>query len=192
MNDISIIEAPADCETVTDIVVTDNAENQATVSWTASATANQGYLVVGYFEEADPMGNSTEFSESVGSGITTVATVDVMGLTADTSYDVYVISLCDSGNSAMSDTVNFVTADLGVNGKDLTKISFFPNPVKDELTITAGKSIDNIIVYNLLGQTVLKVQPSGTSVVVDMSALPTGIYVLKANVADAVSAFKVI
>lgn len=188
VDDINIIEVAA-CEAPTDIAVTDVTENGATVTWTASSTEAEGYTVDVYLEGADPNTATPEVTETVATGITTV---DITGLDADTSYDVYVTTLCDNGNTAMSGAVNFVTMELGINGNGLTQISYFPNPVKDELTITAGKTIDNVTVYNLLGQTVLTVQPKGTNAVVDMSALPTGTYVLKANVADAVSTFKVL
>ena len=177
------------CDAPTDVEVSDITVDGATISWTASATETGGYTVDVYLEGADPNTATPEVTEIVATGITTV---DVTGLDQDTSYDVYVTTICDGGNTAMSSAVNFVTLDLGINSSALTAVNYYPNPVKEELTLTAGKSIDVITVFNLLGQTVLEVQPNASSATINMSALPTGTYVLKASISDAVSTFKVV
>lgn len=185
LDDIMIDVSEDACDAPTDVVVNDISETTATVTWTASTTATEGYDVEVYLE-----GSSTlEFTEHVATGITTA---NITGLLADTSYDVYVISNCGDDMYAASDVVSFTTIDLGVNSNDLTKISYFPNPVKDQLTITAAGNVETVTVTNLLGQTVMQVQPRSTNVVLDMSALPVGTYILKANVDSAISTFKVI
>ncbi len=186
---IEVSTSPAGCDPVTDVTVTDIAENSATVSWTGTSTATGGYIVMGYLEGADPTVAPMEFTQVVGAG---VSTVGVTGLEADTSYDVYVLSICGT-DSTMSDVITFTTDQTaGVNGNEISNINYFPNPVNDNLTITAAHSIDNITVFNLLGQTVMQAQPRSMNVVLDLSSLPTGTYVLKANAADSVSTFKVV
>lgn len=191
VDDIMIVEATTeDCEAPTDVTVTDITENGATVTWTASATATEGYEVNVYLEGVDPQTGTAEFTETVGAG---VATVTVTGLMDDTSYDAYVTSLCAGDNSAMSDAVNFVTEQtVGIADHNLAKVNYYPNPVKDQLTITAAKTIENVTVYNLLGQAVYQVQPKSIEVTLDLSSLPTGSYVVKAGVLNAVSTFKVV
>lgn len=183
------VQFAAECDAVTGVEITDVTSTSVTVSWTESATATEGYEVNVFLQGADPSTDTPEASATVAAGITT-ATVE--GLTADTLYDVYVTSDCGNGNVTMSQGVSFDTIDLGVSGNDYTQINYFPNPVKDQLTITAANSIENVTVYNLLGQRILEVQPNGLEVVLDMQSLPTGTYVLRANVANSVSTFKVI
>ena len=93
----------------------------------------------------------------------------------------------------MSDVVSFTTDQtVGINGNEISQISYFPNPVKENLTITAAKPIDNVTVYSLLGQMVMQLQPRNMDVVLDMSSLSTGTYIFKVNAADSVSIFKVV
>jgi len=59
---------------------------------------------------------------------------------------------------------------------------FYPNPVQDKLNIRSQKTIDNISIYNMLGQEVLRSAPNSKSDEIDMSALRTGAYFVKISV----------
>ncbi len=188
IDDIHIRHA-ADCDAVTNVEVTNFTENMATVSWAESVTATDGYVVDVYLEGVNPYDADPVASETVAAGITTTT---VSGLIEDVFYDVYVTSNCGDGNVIMSEGVRFSTNVLSLNNNDYSQIKYFPNPVKENLTITADKSIDNVIVYNLLGQKVIQIQPRSMNVVIDFSSLPTGTYILKANSEDNLSTFKVL
>ncbi len=58
-------------------------------------------------------------------------------------------------------------------------ISYFPNPVTDFLTVNAPENIDEIRVFNLLGQQVLFERPEYTQSQLDLSALKPGAYFVK-------------
>lgn len=190
VDDINIVEVAApDCDPATDVTVTDITNDGATISWTASATATEGYEVKVFLEGANPDTDTPVTSETVSAGTTTV---QVTGLDTDTSYDVYVISNCGDGNTAMSEMVNFTTNTVGIEDNKLPKVSYFPNPVKNQLILTADRVIEGVAVYNLLGQEVLNAQPKGMKAELDMSILSTGTYVLKVNVGDAISTFKIV
>lgn len=188
LDDININYA-AECIAAEDVEVTNISDTSVTVTWTANPTATDGYTVDVFLEGADPNTDTPVASVSVGAGVNN-ATVN--GLTPDTSYDVYVTSDCGDGNITMGGGLNFSTSTVGVADNDLTQINYFPNPVKEELTITSANSIESVTVYNLLGQAVMKVEPRNLTVVLNMSTLPTGTYVLKATVADASSTFKIV
>lgn len=188
VDDIHIRHA-AECNSATDIQVTDVTDTSITVNWTDTSTATEGYVVDVYLQGQNPNIDTPLASEAVGAGITSVT---ITGLQPNTSYDVYVTSDCGNGNIMSSEAVNVITTNLGVGENDYAQINYFPNPVKEQLTITAAISIENVTVYNLLGQAVMQVEPRDMNVVLDMSALPTGTYVLKATVADATSTFKIV
>ena len=189
LDDIMIDVAENSCDPATDVLVSDINQTSATVSWTAASTAIDGYDVEVYFEGEDPATITPQVTETVASGITTV---DISGLNSNTSYDVYVISDCGDDNAIMSDVVNFTTTDLGVNSIDRTKINYFPNPVTNQLNITASGNVEKLRVTNLLGQVVMLLQPRTDKVLLDMSGLPEGTYIVQANIDTAVSTFKVI
>ena len=188
LDDISIDETP-DCEPVTNIEVTEISTTSAVVSWTASPTAIEGYTVDVFLAGADPTTDPVVITGHVGVGVESVFLTD---LEPDTSYDVYVTSDCGDIYTAMSSAVTFTTLELGVGDNALTKVVYYPNPVKEQLTLTAPRAIDQITVYNLLGQTLMQLEPRGTTVEVDMSALPAGAYVVKASVMDATTTFRVL
>ena len=71
---------------------------------------------------------------------------------------------------------------LGNSNFEVSTFKMYPNPATNILNIEAQSSIENISVYNLLGQEVLKVTPKSTNTQsVDVSSLQSGVYVVKLN-----------
>ena len=189
LDDISIFEGSV-CTDATDIGVSDIEGTTATVSWTGSIIATQGYEVSVYLGGDDPATATPVFTETYVDGFNEAP---VTGLSPNTTYDVYITAHCGAGVSSTSNVVSFTTDDaVGVSNYDVTNITYFPNPVKDQLTVTASTAIESVTVYNLLGAAVMQIGSNETDVVIDMSSLPAGSYLLKASVAEGVSTFKVI
>ncbi len=69
------------------------------------------------------------------------------------------------------------------------KIAFYPNPVKDILTISSSKKINSISVYNTAGQLVKTSQNLNT---IDMSSLSAGVYLIKTDAEGKTETAKVI
>ncbi len=59
-----------------------------------------------------------------------------------------------------------------------SEISIYPNPVKEQLTIT-GSSIKDIVIVNAIGQVLMEQSNYSNKAVIDVSALSTGIYFVK-------------
>ncbi|SHG14147.1 RCC1 domain-containing protein [Chryseobacterium vrystaatense] len=69
----------------------------------------------------------------------------------------------------------------------------YPNPVQDHLTVSFDQKILLVTVYNASGQLVLTKAINDTKGTVDVSALPSGVYLVKINAAnDYVKTVKVI
>ncbi|HLT34159.1 MAG TPA: T9SS type A sorting domain-containing protein, partial [Aquaticitalea sp.] len=75
---------------------------------------------------------------------------------------------------------------------DRDSFTYFPNPVKNELKLTAQSNIQNVSIFNMLGQEVLKSAPNAITSDVDMSALQTGAYFVKVTINDVVETIRVI
>lgn len=84
------------------------------------------------------------------------------------------------------------TPTLALDDFDMASFSYFPNPIVDRLMITYSKEISEIVVYNLLGKEVKKMQPKADKVELDMSQLPPAIYMIKLTVANTTKLVKVI
>ncbi len=61
------------------------------------------------------------------------------------------------------------------------KVELYPNPATAELTIIAPYKITNIAITNLVGQTVYNNNYHNEEVQVDVSGLPTGMYLIRIN-----------
>ena len=66
--------------------------------------------------------------------------------------------------------------DEGVEETEDMPITIHPNPTSGMITI-AGKSISEVEVVNVLGQTVIKKTCDGDNVTVDLSGQPAGVYI---------------
>ena len=83
---------------------------------------------------------------------------------------------------------------LSINDEviDVTKLSFYPNPVTDVLYVKHKLAVEGVDVFNLAGQKVMatKVKADGS---VNLSSLPKGVYIVNATLADGTNqTFKVI
>jgi hypothetical protein len=83
--------------------------------------------------------------------------------------------------------------ELSVNefvlGDNLT---YYPNPVTNTLTLNSGKAIQNVIVFNMLGQVILNSAPNSISSQIDMSNLKAGAYFVKVSVNNSEKTIKII
>lgn len=160
------------CEPPSDFTILDTTPTTADFSWSAVAEAVGGYTYSVFEENADPNTATPVFTNT-----TTALTGTATGLIEDTSYDAYVVSLCDNNNiSDVSLVINFTTSVLSVEDATLLTVIFYPNPTTGQLFFNAEDTITKIEMYNLLGQKVFSEVTQNTSVHLNISAQPDGIY----------------
>lgn len=70
--------------------------------------------------------------------------------------------------------------------------TYFPNPIKNILTLNAKKAIENVDIYNMLGQNVMSSRPNTNISKLDVSNLQTGTYFVKVKIANATKTIRVI
>jgi hypothetical protein len=85
------------------------------------------------------------------------------------------------------DIVNSKTVGLNEN-----KICIYPNPVIEQLTITATETIKKITLYDLTGKEIVHFKPEGKSFTLSMQDLVSGIYTIKIETINEVIIRKVI
>lgn len=93
---------------------------------------------------------------------------------------------------AAGNTGKIAMVALGLNSLKLNGLKVYPNPVKDRLNLSATKEIKGIIIYNLLGQELLREALNSSNSSVDISKLKTGTYIIKVAIDDAEETFKII
>jgi len=85
------------------------------------------------------------------------------------------------------------SSTLSTTDFDLSSIFVYPNPVSDNLIISSPqKMVDQVNVYNYLGQLVLKSEPNALETQIDMSVLNKGIYLIKISAEGILETHKVI
>ncbi|MDG5491717.1 T9SS type A sorting domain-containing protein [Psychroserpens sp. SPM9] len=71
--------------------------------------------------------------------------------------------------------------------------TYFPNPVKNELTLSAAqKDIQNVAIYNMLGQEVLRTAPNAVESTIDMNGMSQGAYFVKVTIGNVTETIRII
>ncbi len=90
------------------------------------------------------------------------------------------------------DDILFVEGTLSSVSFDSIELKAYPNPVVDVLNIKSANTIDNVSVYNLLGQTILKVSPNSLETQLDFSDFSKGSYLVEITVGNKKAVKKII
>jgi sugar lactone lactonase YvrE len=109
-------------------------------------------------------------------GLATLAEINnPAGVAIDKSGNVYI---ADAANYRIRKISNTLAVPVVNNVKDLC---IFPNPATTSLTIVSTDNILQVVITNLLGQTLYTNAYHTTHATVDISVLPGGVYFIKVN-----------
>ena len=89
-------------------------------------------------------------------------------------------------------TLAWTMTPLSIDDQTLKQFTYFPNPVNDMLTIRAQKDVDDITVYNMLGQVVKQQTPNTMDCTVDLSAMQSGAYFVQISIDNTVETVRVL
>lgn len=81
---------------------------------------------------------------------------------------------------------------LSIDENDPLNFSYYPNPVKDKLNLRSQQIIENVTVYNIVGQEVLTIAPEQSNILMDLSSLNNGAYFIKLRGANTTRTIKVL
>lgn len=119
------------------------------------------------------------------------------GATGLTENSTYYIRISDdgTGTTRASGAFSFGPSSVSLSTGDLdnqVNFTYYPNPVKNTLTLNAQQNIENVVMYNMLGQEVLRLSPNAVNTEVDMSNLYSGAYFVNVSIAGATKTVRVI
>ena len=125
------------------------------------------------------------YSSATGSTVLPSTTVLVSGVIYYASQTV---------NGCESATRLAVTAgvDLKTPGFEIRNLRYYPNPVQDLLTVDYSETIENVQMYNMLGQMVYNRNTNASKVTIEMTNMPAGNYILQVTVSGITKNVKVI
>ncbi|MDF1867273.1 MAG: T9SS type A sorting domain-containing protein [Saprospiraceae bacterium] len=80
------------------------------------------------------------------------------------------------------------------NTKELEKLelTYFPNPVIDRLQIKAESMIEEVTIINAVGQQVLVSKTNSNDVTLDLSRIPSGIYLVNVKIGNSIGTFEIL
>lgn len=127
---------------------------------------------------------------------------ETLGLTGLTVSNTYLVRVWNDGiapappegeGRVEGDFTISVDVTLSTNSfENENAFTYFPNPVKNELTLNAQKDIQNVSVYNMLGQEVLRTAPNTTDSTINMETLSQGAYFVQVTIGNAIKTVRVI
>jgi hypothetical protein len=99
---------------------------------------------------------------------------------------------CSGASFGQAEDYTVSVGTLSNTSFDSTDFTYYPNPVNDILSISTASTVDNIKVYNMLGQMVVETAPKVSNPQVDMNELQSGVYLVTLEVEGSLQTFRVI
>ncbi|WP_179317624.1 GEVED domain-containing protein [Winogradskyella undariae] len=132
-------------------------------------------------------------------------TIEVPAGTADGDYRMRVLIDWNDNEPGDNDACSFgngrgevedykITVENALSTADfaISTFTYYPNPVKNTLTLNAQNTIEQVAMYNMLGQEVLRANPNAVDSDLDMSQLQTGTYFVKVTIGNVTETIRVI
>jgi GEVED domain/Secretion system C-terminal sorting domain len=111
------------------------------------------------------------------------------------TYDSYNLSYCDGGNTVFGQAEDYkllVGPNLTSKSTENSKLTYYPNPIKNELHILNNSEIDSIEIYNLLGQKIIVKNLNSKSAIINLYDIKSGTYLAKVSSKKAIKTFKIV
>ncbi len=157
--------------------------------WTPNSTSFRFKLVDFGADAAFGGGNDVEHETIItptlsGWNHVAVPISSMTGLTTKSNIAQLIFSSTPAGASiAFIDNVMFSKKALvGVGSTKAEKVGIYPNPSNGTLNITTEKDIQNIVIYNSLGQVVFTQDVNANELKININELPSGFYTVKTSI----------
>lgn len=81
---------------------------------------------------------------------------------------------------------------LSTNDFDTRTLNYFPNPINEVLNISYKENINNVVVRNLLGKTIISRETNNSNVELDVSGVASGMYIVTLHSGNSTTTFKIV
>ncbi|WP_144891170.1 T9SS type A sorting domain-containing protein [Flavobacterium tiangeerense] len=150
-----------------------NGQPKLTIEFKAGQTLAdlvvEGQNIKWYLNQ-NPLAGKTNKTSQVPLPLTTV-------IVDGTTY--YASQTINGIESVQRLAVTVKSSTLGIDELAFKNFSFYPNPVKNVISISNDSIIDEITFISIKGETILTQKPNSLSAEIDLSNLSAGIYFLK-------------
>ena len=112
--------------------------------------------------------------------------------TGDIRFYTHLDQACGDQSVARSRKAICGSALLSNENFEFQDFNFFPNPAENKIVVKAREIIDEVSIYNLIGQEVIKVFPFALTDEIDVSGLTKGTYFMHVDINGVSENFKLI
>lgn len=126
-----------------------------------------------------------------GGGAETVSISGEAGVTYFVNIGYYGSS-SDSAEGLFTLNITSDDGTLGTSVSELEGFNMYPNPTKDMLNIQAASAIDEVMIFNMMGQQILYKTYNSNQIQLDVQSLNTGSYIVKVISGNQVGSYNLI
>ncbi len=108
---------------------------------------------------------------------TPFSTADSISLTVDANTDIHLETTSNKGCTANNWIT--ITYTVGIDDVDGLNVNLYPNPTSRYLNVESAEGISEVVVYNVIGQQVIRHAVNGNATQLDLGSLTTGNYTLQ-------------
>jgi len=105
-------------------------------------------------------------------------------------------SIYTEDSTAMPENAEFdlfiFDPSLGISDNELENVAVYPNPVVSQLNIEVSEVINQVDIFNILGQVVLTIEGNSNKMNIDVSSLTAGTYMARVTSGNASKTIKLI
>ncbi|MDG5491715.1 T9SS type A sorting domain-containing protein [Psychroserpens sp. SPM9] len=136
-------------------------------------------------------GNLTQIDCDDEGGVDSFSLLELTGLTPG---DVLLIRVWEWQDNSKGNfnICAWSPSSLGVDDTTFDGFTYYPNPIKDVLTLESARTIDKIEVFNVLGQRIVAIDSQNTIQNIDMSNVQAGAYFVKVSIENQIKTIRVI
>ncbi|MEP5256405.1 MAG: T9SS type A sorting domain-containing protein [Winogradskyella arenosi] len=122
-------------------------------------------------------------------------TINATDLTVGETYYTRIYQYDTAPTEGKTFEIKIWSSDESLSTTDFeneSAFTYYPNPVAQSLTLDAKRTIEQVVMYNMLGQEVLSLTPQTLTSRIDMDQLPSGTYFVKVSIANTTETIRVI
>ncbi|MEL6811916.1 MAG: T9SS type A sorting domain-containing protein, partial [Bacteroidota bacterium] len=154
---------------------------------TATVVSPAGATFVNFFSAPDENSSEDDLTLVDFNGNQCAPQTDaIIPTVAGQAYYVFVVN-----TGGITDIV-IEGQNLGTDDNKIEGFTYYPNPTEGVLNLNAIDSIENVAIYNILGQQVLNQDIAATNAQLDIANLSQGTYILKVIVNGETGTYKLI
>jgi hypothetical protein len=114
-------------------------------------------------------------------------------LTGTDAIAQYIISGLPTGALVVyADNIYFSKTFVGTDNFEFSNFTFYPSPAKDNLYLESSLEVEQVKVFNMLGQEVISVTPNTLTPTIKVGSLQTGTYIMNVTIDGVTKNFRFI